>query len=82
MITEQNNGAHSAQVEMHLNVNGISIGITHMGPNYLLVESPGDYPPCEASIFLKVDNSESRWNVRLPNGMSMGSKRVSIAAGE
>ena len=82
MITEQNYGAHSAQVEMRLIVNGTSIGITHMGRDFVIVESPSEYPPGEASILLKVDESESRWNVRLPDGISAGSKRVALAVSE
>ena len=79
MIAEQNYGAHSAQVEMRLIVNGTSIGITHMGRDFVFVELPAEYPPGEASILLRVDESESRWNVRLPDGISAGSKRVAIA---
>jgi len=82
MIAEQNYGAHSAQVEMRLIVNGTSIGITHMGRDFVVVESPAEYAPGEASILLKVDDSESRWNVRLPDGISARSKRVAIAVSE
>ena len=82
MIAEQNYGAHSAQVEMRLIVNGTSIGITHMGRDFVVVESPAEYPPGEASILLRVDDSESRWNVRLPDGISASSKRVAIALSE
>ena len=82
MIAEQNYGAHSAQVEMRLIVNGTSIGITHMGRDFVVVESPTEYPPGKASIFMKVDESESRWNVRLPDGISAGSKRVAVAVSE
>ncbi len=81
MIAESH-GAHSAQLEMRLLVNGRSIGITHMGPDFLLVESPTDLPPGEASIMLKVDDSESQWKVRLPEGMSKTSKRVPLALSE
>ena len=79
MIAEQNYGAHSAQVEMRLVVNGTSIGITHMGRDFLLLVSPAEYSPGEASIVLKIDESESRWNVLLPDGISAGSKQVAIA---
>lgn len=82
MITEQNYGAHSAQVEMRLIVNGTSIGITHMGRDFVIVESPTEYPPGIASILLKVDESENRWNVRLPDGISVNSRRVAIAVSE
>jgi hypothetical protein len=79
MIAEQNYGAHSARVEMRLIVNGVSIGITHMGPDFLFIESASDCPPGDATIVLQVDQSERRWNVRLPNGISANSKRVAIA---
>jgi hypothetical protein len=84
MIAEHNYnyGAHSAQVDMRLLVNGASIGITHMGRDFVIVESPTQYPPGKASILLNVDESERRWNVHLPNGMSAGSKRVAIASSE
>jgi hypothetical protein len=59
MIAEHNYGAHSAQVEMRLIINGKSIGITHMGRDFVLVESPIDHVPGEASIFMKVDDSEA-----------------------
>ena len=78
MIAEQNYGAHSAHVEMRLIVNGTSIGITHMGRDFVVVESPTEHPPGKASILLKVDESESRWNVHLPEGISAESKRVAI----
>ena len=41
---------------------------------------PFDQPPGDASMVLQVDQSERRWNVHLPHGISAGSKRVAIAA--
>lgn len=82
MIAEQNYGAHSAEVEMRLIINGTSIGITHMGRDFVLVEAAAEYPPCEASILMKVDDSESQWKVRLPEGISRNSKRVALAVSE
>jgi len=48
----------------------------------VLVESPTDHPPCEAAILLRVDESESQWKVRLPQGISKSSKRVVLALSE
>jgi hypothetical protein len=79
MIAKQSYGAHSAQVEMQLIINGESISITHMGPDFLLVESPTEQPPGEATIVLQVDQSERRWTVRLPDGLQLGQKRVQIS---
>jgi len=74
-------GAHSAQVEMRLLINGLALSVTHMGPDFLLIESPIDHPPCDATLVLQVDQSERRWDVHLPVGISDESKRVTIAVG-
>jgi hypothetical protein len=79
MIAEQTYGAHSAQVRMHLLVDGRSISITHMGPDFLFIESASDHPPGEATIVLQVDQNERRWNVHLPDGISAQSRRVALA---
>jgi hypothetical protein len=65
---------------MRLLVNGGSIRVAQMGPDFLLLDEPFDHPPADASIVMQVDGSESRWNVHLPHGISAGSKRVTIAA--
>jgi hypothetical protein len=82
MIAEQHYGAHSARVNMWLIVNGASIGITHMGPDFLLVEPDGEHPPGDGTIVLQVDSSERRWKVRLPDGVSRSSRRVTLALNE
>ena len=82
MIAEQSYGAHSAKVEMRLIVNGDSISITQMGPDFLFVDSATDHPPGEATIVLQVDGSERRWQVRLPEGLSKASTRVALALSE
>jgi hypothetical protein len=63
-------------------VNGLSLRVAQMGPDSLLVESPVNHPPTNASIVLQVDESEGRWRVRLPQGISAGTKRVAIACAE
>lgn len=63
---------------MRLIVEGTSIRITHMGPDFLLVEPVSDHPPGQATILFQVDQSESRWQVNLPDGISKTSKRVTL----
>lgn len=79
MNAQQSYGAHSAQVKMRLIINGASIRITHMGADFLFIEPAHAHPPCEAMIVLQVDDSERRWNVRLPDGIAAGSRRVALA---
>lgn len=73
---------HSADVRMKLVLNATSIPVAQMGPDFLLVDTATDHPPGEASIVLQVDQSERRWKVNLPHGISARSKRVTLAAGE
>ena len=80
MITEQNLGAHSAYVEMRLRINGDSISITQMGPDFLLIEPARAHPPCDAMVSLQVDQSYREWKVRLPHGISEDCSRVLLAA--
>lgn len=75
---------HSADVSMRLLVNGASLPIAQMGPDFLLLDAAGSaHPPGDASILLRVDASERRWEVRLPEGITAGgAQRVSIASRE
>jgi hypothetical protein len=82
MDIKSSQGGHSAEVKMWLLLDGTSIDIAQMGPDFLLVDSPIDHPPSLASIVLQVDDSETRWNVRLPNGISAQSKHVVLAVYE
>lgn len=71
---------HSAQVNMQLLVNGIALPISQMGPDFVLVDVPVDHEAAMATIVMQVDESERRWNVHLPDGISAYNKRVRIAA--
>jgi hypothetical protein len=66
-------GGHSADVRIDLILNGDSIPVAQLGPGFLLLDAPNDHPPGLASIFLRVDQSEERWNVHLPKGISADS---------
>ena len=65
---------------MQLLFKGSSIPIAKMGPDYIVVNSASDHLPGDASIVLKVDDNERRWNVHLPDGISAGFKRVALSA--
>jgi hypothetical protein len=66
---------------MRLLVNGGSIPVAQMGPDFLIIKEACDHPPGQAIMVLQVDKNERRWTVRLPNGISSGSKRVTIGPG-
>jgi hypothetical protein len=67
---------------MRLLVNGLDISVAQMGRDFVLVDSPVNHPPGIACLILKVDQTERRWNVRLPDGISTDARRVAIAPAE
>ncbi len=72
-------GGHSAQVKMRLLLNGSSIPVVQMGPDFLILEAAAEHPPGDATLELQIDTSERRWKVRLPNGISSASRTVTIS---
>lgn len=77
----QKKSGHSADVQMHLSVNGHTLSIGQLGSDYVILDTPIDYPPSDAEISLSVDGKESRWKVRLIDGLSasQGESRISIS---
>ena len=61
---------------MTLLLNGHTIPIAQMGPDFLILDHPVDHPPCVADVILSVDGHESRWAIRLPEGIHREHKRV------
>lgn len=76
MVPLSSQGGHSTQVNMRLLVNGLSLSVAQMGPDFVLLNSPVNHPPAAASLVLQVDESERCWNVSHPSGISAGVKRV------
>jgi len=71
--------AHSAEVQMHLSVNGHIMSIGHLGPDYVILDDPVDHPPADAQIFLSIDGRERRWQVRLVDGSTASQARTRIS---
>lgn len=76
-----NYGGHSAKVEMRLLLDGNSIRVEQLGPDFIIINNPFDHPPTDASLVLEVDDSKRMWNVRLPHGISAASNRIAIGNG-
>jgi hypothetical protein len=70
---------HSADVKMHLVLDGKTISIGQMGPDFLILDSPIDHPPANAVLFFSIDGNESQREIHLPEGISAKSPRVPIA---
>ena len=67
-------GGHSAQVNLRLLVNGFSLPVAQLGSDFILLDAPVNHAPTAAIVVMQVDQSERRWNVRLPNGISAENK--------
>jgi hypothetical protein len=79
MLTSLGHTGHSADVKMHLLLEGQILSVGQLGPDFLILDKAIDHPPAGARLFLAVDGKEREWDVHLPEGMSAGSRRVVIA---
>jgi len=70
---------HSADVRIHLLVNGSALPVAQLGPTFLLLRTPTDHPPGDAEIRMSIDGHERRWGVRLIEGLSKERPRTPIA---
>jgi hypothetical protein len=73
---------HSADVRIHLHVNGHRLPVAQLGPDLLILRTPVDHPPGEAEISMTIDGDERRWRVRLPVGVAAGKPETKIASPE
>lgn len=79
MLPSYTRAGHSAEIEMQLLVNGTTLPIAQLGPDFLILRQSAAHSPTEATIVMRVDASERRWQVRLPEGLAVGRERVVIA---
>jgi hypothetical protein len=77
MTTLNSQRSYSADVAIHLLINGKSLPVAQLGPDFLMLEEVADHPPCDAVVKLRVDNKERQWSVRLPQGIA--ARRVTLA---
>jgi len=69
---------HSAQVKIDLLIDGASVPVAQLGPDFLILDAPFDHPPGNARLVLRVDQSDRQWNICLPDGISATANRVAI----
>jgi hypothetical protein len=71
--------SHSADVRIHLLVNGSALPVAQLGPEFLVLRDPIDHPPCDAEITMAIDGNESGWTVHLVNGIQVGERKTVIS---
>ena len=79
ILTSFQRSGHSADVKMHLVLDGQTLSVGHLGLDYLILDAPIDHPPSTALLYFSIDGKERERKIRLPNGISMASPRVGIA---
>jgi len=78
MIKNEQENGHSADVSMSVVVNGRSIPIAQMGPDFLIIRERVEFPPSEGEITLRVDGHEEHWAVKLPEGIRPSETRTPV----
>jgi hypothetical protein len=78
--TSSSRPGFSADVRMHLRVNGQVFSIGQLGPDFMILDNPADHPPAEAEIELSIDGRVQRWLVQLPDGVQAGQPETRLAA--
>ena len=76
---EDGNG-HSADVKMELILNGHTLPVAQLGPDFLVLDRPVDYPAGSGDILMIVDGEAERWTVRLPDGIQTTRRKVAISS--
>lgn len=74
----RNSPGHSADVRIELRVNGHVMPVAQLGPDFLVLRTPTDHPPTDAEIRMSIDGDESRWTVRLADGISSSQRKTRI----
>jgi hypothetical protein len=69
---------HSADVRIALSINGHVLSVGQLGPDFIILREPINYPPTDASILLSIDGDEQRWSVHLPDGIEVSKAATRI----
>lgn len=63
---------------MHLEVDGASLRIAQLGPDFVILGDATEIRVHHAEIVFRVDANERRWPVDLPNGLAGPGERTPI----
>ena len=63
---------HSAEVQITLAVNGTTLPVAQLGPDFVTLENPPAVPPQNAEITLTIDGQQRRRQVHLLDGIPIG----------
>lgn len=75
-------GRYSADVRMHLTIDGQDYKIGQLGPDFLILREVPPHPPTDAEITVAIDGRTRRWRVHLPDGVIAGQPETRITDAE
>lgn len=64
---------------MRLYLNGSVHVIAQLGPDFMIMADAPTYPAAAAEISVTIDGDETRWPIRLPQGIDPHTPRTPIA---
>ena len=64
---------------MHLVLDGKTLSIGQLGPDFLILDTAIEHPPAKAMLFFSIDGKARQREIDLPDGISMKSRRFAIA---
>lgn len=64
---------------MQLQINGHVFAIGQLGPDFLVLRDPVDYPPGDGEITVSIDGDVRRWSVQLPDGITANQPRTKVS---
>ncbi len=79
MLVSAGHTGRSTDVRIQLLLDGHCLQVGQLGPDFLLLKKPFPHLPTLGTVVVRVDETEHRWQVRLPEGISADSRRVVIA---
>ena len=63
---------------MHLTVDGRSVPVAQLGPDFVIFAEPVDLPPVQGEMWLSVDGHQTSWRVDLPQGASAETQKTPL----
>ena len=75
-----NGNGYSADVRMHLSVNGQTIKIGQLGPTFIILDNAPELAPSQGEITMSIDGSVRQWGVSLPDGISPARVKTRISS--
>ncbi|HUY35655.1 MAG TPA: hypothetical protein VMV69_23125 [Pirellulales bacterium] len=67
---------YSSNVRLELRLNGNTLQVAQVAPDWCILMDTIDHPPCDAELVMYIDDHRRTWQVKLPDGISKTSKRV------